>query len=190
MEITFTRSGERYCKTVAVRDDGVTVQVPCFDRPAWMPHDIVHYVVERGLGLEHGFWGRVAAGAIFPGMTVLEGRQPPHAAIKSHAAIQGFGQYGTEAEVLVGMLLEIARQKLDTNLQVAHAQVRKAWQAGQSAREPLRAEEVRQICCELRVMQQEWQALADGESLTVSWSRSVSRRQGNSKTGKNGRKRR
>ena len=177
MEITFTRSGERHCQTVAVRDDGVRVQVPSFDSSAWLPHDMGHYVVERGLGLEHGFWGRVAEGAIFSGMTVLEGRQPPHAATKSHSIIKGLGQYGTEAEVLVGMVMEIARQKLDNNLQVAQTLLRKAWQPGQSARPPLQAEEVRQVCCELRVMQQEWQALEPGESLTVSWPRSFSRRQ-------------
>lgn len=184
MEITFTRSDERHCQTVAVRDDGVRVQVPCFDSSAWLPHDIGHYVVERGLGLEHGFWGRVAGGAIFPGMAVLEGRQPPHAADKSQSVIKGLGQYGTEAEVLVGILMEIARQKLDTNLQVAQAQLRKAWQPGQSSREPLQAEEVRQVCCELRVMQQEWAALEIGESFTVSWLRTLSRRQGSSKTRK------
>lgn len=30
-----------------------------------LPHDLMTFVVEDGLGLEHGFWGCVAAGATF-----------------------------------------------------------------------------------------------------------------------------
>src|SRR5688572_1408322 len=127
MEITFTRIGERSYTTVVVRDDRVTIQVPSFDRPAWLPHDLAHYVVERALGLRQGFWGRVAAGAVFPGMTVVGGRQPPHAAARSQAAIRAAGQQGTEAEVLVGVLVDITRQGLDSDGPAAYALVADAW---------------------------------------------------------------
>ena len=30
-----------------------------------LPHDLTHFVVEAGLGLEHGFWNLVANGATF-----------------------------------------------------------------------------------------------------------------------------
>jgi hypothetical protein len=113
MEITFTRTGGRRYATQAVRDDGVSVQVPSYDRTAPLPHDLAHYVVERELGLKNGFWGCVAAGALFPGMTVISGRQRPQAAARSAAVIREAGQHGTEAEVLVGVLLGIVHDGLE-----------------------------------------------------------------------------
>ena len=37
-----------------------------------LPHDLAHFVVEAGLGLEHGFWNLVANGASFRSL----GRRP------------------------------------------------------------------------------------------------------------------
>src|SRR5262249_56302162 len=109
MQLTFTRHDERRYATVVVRDDGVTLFVPSFDQPTWLPHDLAHYVVERALGLTHGFWGSVAAGAVFSGMRVLKGRQPPHAAARSHEILHELAasQQGTEAEVLVDFFVPL-----------------------------------------------------------------------------------
>jgi hypothetical protein len=169
MKITFTRLGERTYSTVAVRDDKVIVQVPGFDRPTWLPHDLAHYIVEHRLGLKQGFWGRVAAGAIFPGMKVLEGRQPPHAAGHSRAAVREFPRIGTEAEVLVAFFAEIAQQQLERDWPLAQKKLRQVWQADQPGNNLLGHSEVRQVCLELRDFQQQWQALAVGQSLTVVW---------------------
>jgi hypothetical protein len=77
MNITFTRSGEHTYTTSALRDDGVMLEVPSYDRTSPLPHDLAHYVVERELGLNHGFWGCVAAGAIYAGIKVIAGRRRP-----------------------------------------------------------------------------------------------------------------
>src|SRR5689334_1787457 len=97
------------------RDDGVTLRVPSFDRTAPLPHDIAHYIVERELGLARGFWGRVAEGALFSGMEVVSGRQPVHAKERSQAILRDREQQGTEAEVLVGVLLTIMQRGLETD---------------------------------------------------------------------------
>jgi hypothetical protein len=112
MQLTFTRHDEWRYATVVVRDDGVSLFVPSFDQPTWVPHDLAHYVVERALGLMHGFWGCVASGAVFPGMKVLTGRQPPHAAARSRAILHEItdSQEGTEAEVLVDFFVHLAQQ--------------------------------------------------------------------------------
>jgi hypothetical protein len=169
MTITFTRSGEHTYTTVALRDDGVTLAVPSYDRTFAMPHDLAHYVVERELGLRHGFWGCVAAGALFPGIKVLSGRQPPHAAARSQAVIRTAGQQGTEAEVLVGILLRIVERGIDPNGPEARALVAEAWKPSKPSREPLGADEVQHACAALRVAHERWQALAAGQSITVSW---------------------
>ena len=46
------------------------------DRPSGLPHDLVHYVVERELGLAWGFWGLVAAEASIESVRRLDGKQP------------------------------------------------------------------------------------------------------------------
>src|SRR5947209_2919285 len=101
MNITFTCGEGRTYTTIATRDDGVVLQVASYDRTFALPHDRGHYVVEHGLGLKRGFWGCIAAGALFPGITILSGRQSPHAAARSQAIIREAGQHGTEAEVLL-----------------------------------------------------------------------------------------
>jgi hypothetical protein len=171
MEIRFTRGSGRTYTTSALRDDGVLLQVPSHDRTSTLPHDLAHFVVERELGLTHGFWGCVASGALFPGMTVTSGRQPPRAAERSQAVVREAGQRGTEAEVLVGVLLGIVHDGLADDGQAACLRVSQAWRPSRPSRPPLQPEEVRRVCAALREARESWQALAVGESLTVSWPR-------------------
>jgi hypothetical protein len=169
MKITFTRSGERTYTTVAVRDDGVVLEVPSYDRTHLLPHDLAHYVVERELGLQRGFWGCVAAGALFPGIKVISGRRPAHGAARSQSVIREAGQQGTEAEVLVGVLLTIASEGLDNHWPAARAVLNREWRPSKPSRGPLEADEVRRVCDALREAQERWQALAIGQCITVSW---------------------
>jgi hypothetical protein len=61
MQIAFVRTGEPKDRVHVRRDDGTEA--------AWRwgaagpPHDLMHWVVERELGMADGFWGLVAAGA-------------------------------------------------------------------------------------------------------------------------------
>ena len=169
MEITFTRSGERSYSSVAVRDDKVRVWVPGYDRPEWLPHDLRHYVIEHTLGLQYGFWGRVAAGAVFPGMKVLEGRQPPHAAERSYKAARQQPRTGTQSEILVGFLAGVAQQRIENDWPRVQKMLKQAWVDDHAHYSNLSHAEVKQVCAELRIMEQRWQELAIGESLTVNW---------------------
>lgn len=80
MDLHFQKKEKNAYTTRVFRDDSVVLEVPGFDRKYHVPHDAAHYVIETALGLRQGFWGCVAAGAIFPGIHVISGRQPPHAA--------------------------------------------------------------------------------------------------------------
>ncbi|MGH2515929.1 MAG: hypothetical protein ACRDHP_09775 [Ktedonobacterales bacterium] len=177
MEIIFTRDGERRYSTIAVRDDGVTLRVPAFDQPKWIPHDLAHYVIEQALHLRLGFWGCVAAGAIFPGMRVISGRQPPHAAARSHAVIRETvaGQYGTEAEAQVAFFIQITQQHVAADRATAYLRHR-MWQPGKSTREPLCTDDVRRVCTELYAMQERWQVLAIGQNIIVTWPHAIRRK--------------
>ena len=63
--------------TQVLRDDGVSLEVQSFDRTSTFPHDVAHYIVERELKLEHGFWGCVASGGVFGSVRVIAGRRRP-----------------------------------------------------------------------------------------------------------------
>lgn len=169
MNITFTRTGECTYATQAARGDGVTLQVPSYDRTSLLPHDLAHYVVERELGLQHGFWGCVARGAMFSGMTVVSGRQPPRPAERSRTILREAGQQGTRAEVLVGVFLGILRAGREGD-EAAVARVKDAWEPARVARgEPLGADEIRRVCTALRETLLRWQSLAVGQILVVWW---------------------
>jgi hypothetical protein len=58
IEITKRQSHDRIRVT---RSDG-SVAETTFPKKGPVPHDAVHWFVERELGLTHGFWGMVAAG--------------------------------------------------------------------------------------------------------------------------------
>jgi hypothetical protein len=60
LEITFAREGEGRSSTAALRSDGVTVRIPGAGPVTRLPHDLAHWVIERDLGLDRGFWASVA----------------------------------------------------------------------------------------------------------------------------------
>jgi hypothetical protein len=83
--IAFTKAGadpdatrRRHRATVA-RADGTVTVVAVADYGDALPHDLVHVVVERELGLAFGFWGLVVAGAALddhgPGADRHDGRR-------------------------------------------------------------------------------------------------------------------
>jgi len=74
MEVTFTKANLYKHSSVALRDDGVRLAVPGYGPSKPVPHDMIHLVVEDELAVDYGFWGCVAAGAVYKGMAVLNGK--------------------------------------------------------------------------------------------------------------------
>jgi hypothetical protein len=106
MDIRFVHSQNRWDQTLVTRSDGVRLTVPVFGPMEPMPHDLLHFLVESELELPDGFWGSVAAGAIFEGMHVVGGRQHPHAGERSRAVMKAHHQGILFAEGVVGDLHE------------------------------------------------------------------------------------
>jgi hypothetical protein len=169
MEITFKRDEDGVCVTSALRNDGVLLQVPTYDRVSRLPHDMAHCLVERELGLRRGFWGSVAEGALFPGILVVSGRQPVHATARSQAILSEMGQQGTEAEVFVSLFVEIMEKGTDAHEAALRKALSAMWRPSKPSRALPNTEEARRVCAALRNAQQQWQALKPGESLTVTW---------------------
>ena len=63
MNIEFRRTGERRYAVVIQRPDWSTLEMnPAPGYDPLMPHDLLHYVVERELGLRSGIFGQIADG--------------------------------------------------------------------------------------------------------------------------------
>ncbi len=105
------RKTERWHEIDVRRADGVSLALRSPDRKFSPPHDLVHLVVERALGLDGGFWDCVARGAKFRGMRVKAGRQRPQAEARSKALIKESQARLKETEVFVGLFQEALLSK-------------------------------------------------------------------------------
>jgi hypothetical protein len=126
-------------------------------------------VIELNLSIKEGFWGRVAAGAVFPNMKVLEGRQPPHAVDRSKKLIKVNSERGTEAEILVGLLVDLTSQNLDKDWSAVQTTLTRIANSANTSAPDLTHAALREICGKLREKQQEWSKLALEESISVTW---------------------
>lgn len=171
MEITFTKTARRKYEVLVRRDDGVLLAVRSFDRPARLPHDIAHFVVESELSLQYGLWGLLAAGVILPNVTAASGRPRPRAAEQSRSLLKEAGQrqHTTEAEVIVAVVQRIAEEGADDDWPKVLSRLNDAWRPRRSQRGPISHDEVRRACRRLREAEREWAGLAAGESMTVRW---------------------
>ncbi|QGG94540.1 hypothetical protein [Actinomarinicola tropica] len=70
MEIRFwTDDKRRSCTWEAVRSSGTRLRGPTMAAGGDVPHDLATLVVEAALHIEHGFWGCLAEGATFRGIS-------------------------------------------------------------------------------------------------------------------------
>lgn len=169
MKITITRTGPRSYASTAQRADKVVVSVPGHDRPSVIPHDIVHLIVERALKFEFGFWGKVAKGAMFDGMDVLDGRRKPHAKTKSRTALKQGNQMGTQAEVMVDVFAKLAFASEPVSYNEAVRTLSERWAPAGAKPIAWNEELVSGICNELTDAARLWQALPEGESISFEW---------------------
>lgn len=170
MEITFTKTGARSYEVVARRADRVVIRIGTPDRPAGLPHDMAHYLVERGLGFERGFWGAVAAGAVFKGMEVVSGRRPPHAGERSKAIIKAEHHQLAAAELYVSVIQAVAREGRERDWAYVNARLDDVWRPFRVPRRSVTREGVLRVCESLREAEEGWRELPVGGSVTVSWT--------------------
>jgi hypothetical protein len=113
MRVTFPRLPDHQRAYALVeRDDGVVYRLYGGTAGPRLPHDIMHFVVERELRIRDGIWGGIAAGVVFDSMRHVSGRRPPHAAERSRQLLRGFLDHGLRAELLTDLVSSAAA--LDT----------------------------------------------------------------------------
>jgi hypothetical protein len=76
MRVTFPRLPDHERAYALVeRDDGAVYRLYGGQAGPRLPHDIMHFVVERELRIGDGIWGGIAAGIIFDTMQHVSGRR-------------------------------------------------------------------------------------------------------------------
>ena len=151
----------RPVETLVERDDGVVFSMRGAGGGIDLPHDLVHAVVERQLGISDGIWGSVADGVVWRSMTHLSGRRPPHAAERSDRLKRERSASVRSAELLADLV-----ERLASGAEVL---------PGEIPATGLAPEQLAAAAAELRDVQRRWAELTVGEVWVVEWAASPSR---------------
>jgi hypothetical protein len=146
---------------IAVRDDGVSLLVRAPDRKFSPPHDLIHFVVEKGMRLQRGFWGSIAGGAKFASMDVIDGRQKPRANERSAQLIKTNQSFLSEAEAIVGAFQTVLHGP------ASHEDA--VWQRLRTGGRKLERSTVSATWAHLVSLREQWQQLPVGDIIRLDW---------------------
>lgn len=121
MTVTFRREG-RGCSWSALRPPRSIVPGPTMAAGRDLPHDLSTFVVEKELGIEHGFWGCLAEGATFRS---LRRRRTP----QGKAVIDRHLQHLRDAETRVNQIFFAWRAGRPTTISEALDSMLERWRA-------------------------------------------------------------
>lgn len=148
MEVTFRRTGERRYAVVARPDRRPPVTMnpaPGFDPR--LPHDLVHYAVEREHRIELGVFGQLAAGGNLRTFRRLDGT--PDRRLRRRGE-------------------RLAREHLDELARSEHlaAEALRAWVRGPR---PHADERLERVCARLDELSARWSSLPVGGAISITW---------------------
>ncbi len=170
MEVSFVRVSELQCESLVRFDNGRVFSVPSPGLRQVPPHDLGQFVVEQTLGWQTGFWGYIARGVVFPGMSQVEGKRPQHGEERSRTAIRGAKDLLAEVEALAGAVADFARANLDGDPDRVAGLLKKGWWPPQSRATELPLAEIRHACDAFRQAESDWRVLRLGEALRFRWT--------------------
>jgi hypothetical protein len=169
MRVTFPRLPDHERAYALVeRDDGAVYRLYGGQAGPRLPHDIMHFVVERELRIGDGIWAGIAAGIIFDSMQHVSGRRPPHARERSAELLAGFRQRGLRAEVLASFVECVAGLDHPSDTQIMTLAATKLSVLPDPDVEPAAVAAAAQA---LQVEAARWARLRVGEELSYDWPR-------------------
>ena len=171
MRVTFPRLPDHERAYALVeRDDGAVYRL--YGGPAGprLPHDIMHFVVERELRIGDGIWGGIAAGIVFDTMQHVSGRRPPHARERSKELLASFRQRGLRAEVLANFVECVAGLDHPSDIQIRTLAAAKLTVLPEADAD-LEPTAVAAAAQALQVEAARWARLRVGEEISYDWPR-------------------
>jgi hypothetical protein len=171
MRVTFPRLPDHERAYALVeRDDGAVYRLYGGKAGPRLPHDIMHFVVERELRIPDGIWGGIAAGIIFDTMQHVGGRRPPHARERSKELLASFHQRGLRAEVLANFVEYVAGLDRPSDIQILNLAADRL-AVLPDADTDVDPAEVAAAAQALQVEAARWARLRVGEELSYEWPR-------------------
>jgi hypothetical protein len=169
MKLTVTRFDQGKCETLIARDDGVSYRLKGVAHMFAIPHDLAHFLVEKTLHLDCGFWGSVAGGAVFKTMDYIGGRRKPKAAERSERLLKINAARLNEAEVVVRIFNDtieqghaetspLLRERLRSRLARPGLEFRRFSDA-----------EISEVYAAYQDMLSKWEKLPVGSTLELQW---------------------
>jgi hypothetical protein len=149
VQITVLKRADRKHEVVAVADAGA-VRFAMSDYGDALPHDLVHYVVERALGIEFGFWGLLARGAEFETVRAHTARNRRRLPPQTDPLVDAHLDELLAAESVVAGLYSISGVRPDVVTEVG-------------------GETVERVHAEIAQLNAEWQQLPAGAALRLEW---------------------
>jgi len=171
MRVTFPRLRDHERAYALVeRDDGAVYRLYGGKVGPQLPHDIMHFVVERELQIRDGIWGGIGAGVIFDSMEHVSGRRPPHARERSKELLASFHQRGLRVELLANLVQSVAclDHPSDTQILTLAATRLSVLPDADANVEPNQIAAAAQA---LQVAAARWARLRVGEELSYEWPR-------------------
>lgn len=173
MKVEFRRTGERRYAITIFRDGYPTIEMnPAPGYDPVMPHDLLHLVVEKELGLRRGVFGQIAAGGNAGTFQIV-----PEAKEDKREAARGRRRASKRGD----KLLREGRADSALSERVAYISFyewlsrsedpdrRKPSDPLAAERDLLTSEVLDRICASLDAASASWAALEIGESLTMTW---------------------
>jgi hypothetical protein len=174
MQVTFTKTGERSYAIAAQRPGGDVLHMPrAPGYDPWLPHDVVHFVVERHLRIACGVFGQLAAGGdAGTFFTIPHRRRDPVRRLS-----QRLGALGRE---------DTARsERLAAACMAAwHARRGGRWEFADTVDGANVAGLPEALLAELDEVAARWHALSVGKALTLAWPAELTIRPGGSAHGR------
>jgi hypothetical protein len=169
MHVTFPRLPDRERGYAVVeRDDGAVYRLYGGQAGPQLPHDIMHFVVERELHIPDGIWGGIASGIVFDSMQHVSGRRPPHARERSRELLTTFRERGLRAELMANFVQAVARLDHPSDVQI---RTLAATQLSVLPDADVAPAEVAAAAQALQVEAARWARLRVGEELSYDWPR-------------------
>lgn len=166
MQVEFRKRVDGGSLALIERGDGVRLQLRSYDRTGQVPHDAVHLIGERSLGMHQGLWGSIAAGALFESVEVLDGRQRHDRKKRSDAVRKQNAEQLRIAETVVGVLQEC----IDKDGPVTKQNLDRAWGITNTGPSPFSVEQAGRAVAELRTLRDGWRSLGPGDrGLVFTW---------------------
>jgi hypothetical protein len=169
MKLTVTRLDQGKYETVIMRDDGVSYRLKGVAHMFAIPHDLAHFLVEKTLRLDRGFWGNVADGAVFKTMGYIGGRRKPKAAERSESLLKANAAPLNEAEAVVRIFNDTIEQGHHENSPVLRERLQNRLVRPGLEFRRFRDAEISEVYRAYQDMLARWQKLPVGGSMELKW---------------------